>query len=41
MVGGVGVLLDKDVTGRHDVHHNYLDRHSAGEQELRGDRLLL
>lgn len=36
MVSGVCVLLHEDVTSRHDVHHNHLDRHSAGEHELEG-----
>ena len=36
MVGGVCVLLDKDVAGWHDVHHYHFNCHSTGEQELRG-----
>jgi len=35
VVGGMGVLLDKDVTGWHDVHHDHFDGHSTGEQQLR------
>ena len=36
VVGGVGVLLDKDVAGRHDVDHDHLHRHAAGEEQLPG-----
>lgn len=35
MVGGMGVLLDKDVTGWHNVHHYHFNCHSTGEQKLR------
>lgn len=35
VVGGVGVLLDEDVAGRHDVDHDHLHRHAAGEEQLR------
>lgn len=37
MVGGVGVLLDEEVSGRHDVHHDHLHGHAAGEHELGGE----
>lgn len=38
VVGGVGVLLHKHVTGRHDVDHDHLHHHSAGEEQLRRGR---
>lgn len=34
VVSRMSVLLDEDVTRRHDVHDNHLHRHPAGQQQL-------